>query len=85
DMLRNEYFEFKNALGLKDYEIIEVMYFEQNLELFVKLINKFSSLHDAYKYLENSYNEIIDGNTYKILKFLDNIDCIIYCDRFKMK
>ena len=76
DMLRNEYLEFKNALGLKDDEIIEVMYFEQNIELFVKLINKFSSLHDAYKYLENSYNEIIDENTYKILKFLDNkIDC----------
>lgn len=33
DMLKNEYFEFKNALGLKDDEIIEVMYFEQNIEI----------------------------------------------------
>ena len=71
-MLKEAYDNFKNEIGKKDEEILEILDFNKNIELFIELSSKYGSFYTAQKNLEsNSIDE---------LNFL-NIEFLLYLEK----
>ena len=70
-MLKEAYDSFKNEIGKNDDEILEILDFDRNIELFIELSSKYSSFYIAQKNLESNSIDELNFSNIEFLSYLE--------------
>lgn len=70
-MLKEAYDNFKNEIGKKDEEILEILDFNKNIELFIELSSKYGSFYTAQKNLESNSIDELNFLNIEFLSYLE--------------
>ena len=70
-MLKEAYDSFKNEIGKNDDEILEILDFDRNIELFIELSSKYGSFYTAQKSLESNSIDELNFSNIEFLSYLE--------------
>ena len=70
-MLKEAYDSFKNEIGKNDDEILEILDFDRNIELFIELSSKYGSFYTAQKNLESNSIDKLNFSNIEFLSYLE--------------
>ena len=70
-MLKEAYDSFKNEIGKNDDEILEILDFDRNIELFIELSSKYGSFYIAQKNLESNSIDELNFSNIEFLSYLE--------------
>ena len=70
-MLKEAYDSFKNEIGKNDDEILEILDFDRNIELFIELSSKYGSFYTAQKSLESNSIDELNSSNIEFLSYLE--------------
>ncbi|AMD94201.1 DUF3427 domain-containing protein [Leptotrichia sp. oral taxon 847] len=70
-MLKEAYDSFKNEIGKNDDEILEILDFDRNIELFIELSSKYDSFYTAQKNLESNSIDELNFSNIEFLSYLE--------------
>ena len=70
-MLKEAYDSFKNEIGKNDDEILEILDFDRNIELFIELSSKYGSFYTAQKNLESNSIDELNFSNIEFLSYLE--------------
>ena len=70
-MLKEAYDSFKNEIEKNDDEILEILDFDRNIELFIELSSKYGSFYIAQKNLESNLIDELNFSNIEFLSYLE--------------
>ncbi len=70
-MLKEAYDSFKNEIGKNDDEVLEILDFDRNIELFIELSSKYGSFYTAQKNLESNSIDKLNFSNIEFLSYLE--------------